>query len=198
MNQQGGNRSTWRGRNRKRDKGDKAGSSPCASEQKAEKPRPRATSVTNHGPAPLPSPTEALRHFHHRPRLHATSATYRDPAPLPSLLYKASTTSRRKGTGYFHFPIHSSFFTTGRRRGQARRGGAPSKLHRAIETPPRHRNSTAPSKLHRAPTARRRRRPPQELRLAALPYLSQSHTLLPLLSDLVLNSCSFNSLCKLF
>ena len=48
---------------------------------KAEKRRPRATSVTNHGPAPLPSPTAALRHFRcsYIKRLHR--ATARRPEP---------------------------------------------------------------------------------------------------------------------
>ena len=105
--------------------------------------------------------------------------------------------------------------TTGRLRGQARRGGAPPQLPRATTTPPRHHNSTAPPQLHRAtatpprqllhlhcsPSAHRQGRQlltncssspevvlPQPPCVAALPYLSLSRTLLLLHLYLPLSS----------
>ena len=108
-----------------RDKGDKVGSSPCASEQKAEKRRPCATSATNRG-----------------------------PAPFPLLLYKASSTVRTRQAWHFYSPI-PILFTTGRRRGQARCGGAPPQLHRATATLAPHHELLH---LHRSPSAHRQGR----------------------------------------
>ena len=100
----------------------------------------RSKKPKSNGPAPLPSPTTAPRHFRHQPRPCATSATlrhfrrsYLKPRPLPA--------QSRPGTSIPQST--SSFATTGCHCGQARRGGAPPQLHRNSTAPPRHRNSTA-------------------------------------------------------
>ena len=169
----------------------------------------RSKKLKSDGPAPLPSPTVAPRHFRqqplphasfrHQPRPCATSATYRDPAPFPLLLYKASSTVRIKAGLALLFPNRQLLL---HHRPPPRPGQA---WRHATANPPRHPNSTAPPQLHRSPSARRqgRRRPeavlPQPPQLLLLFRICPClRTLLPLLPDLVLNSCSFNSLCKLF